>query len=51
MGGCFPEGAFSITPWWLNPFENPGLAQFDHRIGAYIVAGLGGLYLRQGHQA
>ena len=20
-------------------FENPGLAQFDHRIGAYIVAG------------
>jgi heme a synthase len=35
----FPEGAFSFRPWWLNPFENPGLAQFDHRIGAYIVAG------------
>jgi cytochrome c oxidase assembly protein subunit 15 len=38
-GRIFPEGAFSISPWWLNPFENPGLAQFDHRIGAYIVAG------------
>ena len=37
-GKIFPEGAFSIAPWWLNPFENPGLAQFDHRIGAYIVA-------------
>jgi len=37
-GRIFPEGAFSISPWWLNPFENPGLAQFDHRIGAYIVA-------------
>jgi heme a synthase len=38
-GRVFPEGALSIQPWWLNPFENPGLAQFDHRIGAYIVAG------------
>jgi cytochrome c oxidase assembly protein subunit 15 len=38
-GRIFPEGAFAITPWWVNPFENPGLAQFDHRIGAYIVAG------------
>jgi cytochrome c oxidase assembly protein subunit 15 len=39
-GRVFPEGAFSFRPWWLNPFENPGLAQFDHRIGAYIVAGI-----------
>ncbi|HWC62841.1 MAG TPA: COX15/CtaA family protein, partial [Rhizomicrobium sp.] len=38
-GRVFPEGAFFLKPWWLNPFENPGLAQFDHRIGAYIVAG------------
>src|SRR6185437_7087684 len=37
-GRVFPEGAFAVQPWWLNPFENPGLAQFDHRIGAYIVA-------------
>ena len=34
----FPEGAFPDRPWWINFFENPGLAQFDHRLGAYIVA-------------
>jgi cytochrome c oxidase assembly protein subunit 15 len=32
-GRIFPEGAFS----WLSPFEDAGLAQFDHRIGAYVV--------------
>jgi len=37
-GRVFPEGAFSARPWWINFFENPGLAQFDHRLGAYIVA-------------
>jgi heme a synthase len=35
----FPEHPFFSAPWWINFFENPGLAQFDHRIGAYIVAG------------
>ena len=39
-GRVFPEGALVLQPWWLNPFENAGLAQFDHRIGAYIVAGV-----------
>ena len=38
-GGVFPEDPFFSAPWWINFFENPGLAQFDHRIGAYIVAG------------
>ena len=38
-GRVFPEGAFFHQPWWINFFENPGLAQFDHRIGAYVVAG------------
>jgi cytochrome c oxidase assembly protein subunit 15 len=37
-GGVFPEDPFFSAPWWINFFENPGLAQFDHRIGAYIVA-------------
>ncbi|HEY4941858.1 MAG TPA: COX15/CtaA family protein [Rhizomicrobium sp.] len=37
-GRVFPEGGLNSSPWWLNFFENPGLAQFDHRIGAYIVA-------------
>ncbi|MGZ5928492.1 MAG: COX15/CtaA family protein [Rhizomicrobium sp.] len=38
-GRVFPEHPFFSAPWWINFFENPGLAQFDHRIGAYIVAG------------
>jgi cytochrome c oxidase assembly protein subunit 15 len=29
----FPELNFT----WTSFFEDPGLAQFDHRIGAYIV--------------
>jgi cytochrome c oxidase assembly protein subunit 15 len=38
-GHVFPEHPFFSAPWWINFFENPGLAQFDHRIGAYVVAG------------
>ncbi len=38
-GRVFPEHPFFFSPWWINFFRNPGLAQFDHRIGAYIVAG------------
>lgn len=37
-GRVFPEDAFFSRPWWINFFENPGLVQFDHRIGAYLVA-------------
>jgi len=39
-GHLLPEHPFFSMPWWINFFENPGLAQFDHRIGAYIVAGV-----------
>lgn len=38
-GHVLPENPFFASPWWINFFEDPGLAQFDHRIGAYIVAG------------
>ncbi len=38
-GRVLPEDPFFAQPWWINFFENPGLAQFDHRIGAYLVAG------------
>jgi cytochrome c oxidase assembly protein subunit 15 len=38
-GKVFPEDPFYLAPWWKNFFQNEGLAQFDHRIGAYIVAG------------
>ena len=46
-GHVFPEEPFFSSPWWINFFENPGLAQFDHRIGAYIVAGFAAfIYVR-----
>lgn len=39
MDGRFiPEDAFVRQPWWSNFFENPGTAQFDHRLLAYLVA-------------
>ncbi|MGD0144169.1 MAG: COX15/CtaA family protein [Rhizomicrobium sp.] len=37
-GRVFPETPFFSRPWWINFFENPGLAQFDHRVGAYLIA-------------
>jgi cytochrome c oxidase assembly protein subunit 15 len=37
-GRLLPEHPFFFQPWWINPFENAGLAQFDHRVGAYFVA-------------
>ncbi|MBS0276115.1 MAG: COX15/CtaA family protein [Proteobacteria bacterium] len=38
MDGRFaPEGAFFFKPWWTNFTENAGLAQFDHRMVAYLV--------------
>lgn len=46
-GRIFPEDPFFFHPWWVNFFENPGLAQFDHRIGAYVVAAFAALiYVR-----
>ena len=46
-GSVFPESPFFSAPWWINFFENDGLAQFDHRIGAYVVAGVAAwIYLR-----
>jgi cytochrome c oxidase assembly protein subunit 15 len=38
MDGRFiPEGLWTVDPWWLNPFENIVMIQFNHRIGAYAV--------------
>jgi len=37
-GRFFPEHPFAASPWWRDFFEDPGLAQFDHRIIAYGVA-------------
>ncbi len=38
MGGqFFPASAFVFEPWWRNLFESPGLVQFVHRIGGYLL--------------
>jgi cytochrome c oxidase assembly protein subunit 15 len=47
-GKVFPEDPFYLSPLWKNFFENEGLAQFDHRIGAYIVAGIAAWIYVQG---
>jgi cytochrome c oxidase assembly protein subunit 15 len=47
-GRVLPEDAFFSAPWWINFFENPGLAQFDHRIGAYIAAGFAAFIYARG---
>jgi len=39
-GKVIPEDAFALSPFWRNLFENPALAQFDHRMVAYAVAAL-----------
>jgi cytochrome c oxidase assembly protein subunit 15 len=36
-GRAIPDDAFGAHPWWRNVFENPGLAQFDHRMLAYVI--------------
>jgi cytochrome c oxidase assembly protein subunit 15 len=36
-GDWIAPDAFSMSPWWLNPTENPVTAQFLHRIGAGLV--------------
>jgi heme a synthase len=38
MAGHFvPDGLGLVQPWWANPFENPVLVQFDHRMVAYAL--------------
>ncbi len=42
MDGRFvPVGYGELSPVWLNAFENRAAVQFNHRIGAYLLAGLG----------
>lgn len=40
-GALIPEGALSLSPWWINPFENTALVQLIHRmlgIGLVVLA-------------
>jgi cytochrome c oxidase assembly protein subunit 15 len=36
-GMLIPDDLLAMEPWYLNPFENPSMAQFDHRLVAYAV--------------
>ncbi|WP_341703620.1 COX15/CtaA family protein [Ferrovibrio sp.] len=39
MDGAFiPDGLLIADPWWINFFENAMTVQFQHRMGAYLVA-------------
>ena len=46
MNGAFlPYDLWAIEPWYLNPFENPVMAQFNHRLVAYAITALAALEL------
>jgi cytochrome c oxidase assembly protein subunit 15 len=56
MGGQFaPPGMYALQPWWSNLFENVATVQFNHRLLAYLLAGVGfayyGVGLRSAHTA
>jgi cytochrome c oxidase assembly protein subunit 15 len=37
-GYVLPPESFIIEPWYLNFFNNMALVQFDHRLGAWLLA-------------
>jgi len=53
MNGYFlPPEATELSPFWVNIFENPALAQFDHRMLAYaLVLAVGVLWWRSRRSA
>jgi len=36
-GRFFPEGLYSLSPWWADWFENVATVQFHHRMLAYLL--------------
>jgi len=36
-GRLWPDQLLTMSPWWVNFFENPKTVQFVHRLGAYVV--------------
>lgn len=36
-GQLVPDGLLVMKPWYLNPFENVALVQFNHRLLAYVI--------------
>lgn len=39
-GTLIPDDLLAIEPWYHNPFENPVMAQFNHRLIAYSIVAL-----------
>jgi len=37
-GDIIPNGLNNLQPWWLNIFENITTIQFNHRVGAILLA-------------
>lgn len=37
-GKLVPNGLATLSPWWLNLFENHTAVQFNHRLLAYVLA-------------
>lgn len=47
MDGRLLPGAIALlplTPWWANALATHATAQFDHRVGAYVLFGLAALH-------
>jgi cytochrome c oxidase assembly protein subunit 15 len=42
--GFFPVGMWAQSPWWINLFENVATVQFNHRLLAYALIGVIGLW-------
>ncbi|MEM7696512.1 MAG: COX15/CtaA family protein [Pseudomonadota bacterium] len=40
-GAIVPDGLFTMTPAWINAFENPLTVQFNHRMVGYAVVAFG----------
>lgn len=40
-GYLVPPGMWELTPWWMNFFNNITTVQFDHRLFAGFLSGLG----------
>ena len=39
-GRLVPDGLLSMSPWFVNVFENVATIQFDHRVLAYVIVAL-----------
>jgi cytochrome c oxidase assembly protein subunit 15 len=48
QGDWIPPESFDLSPAWVNVFRNPALAQFDHRMIAYLLLAVTAVFVWQG---